>query len=330
MKSLDSKAHRFFARMGARGVLGQAVYDYACDGNDFIVTTADLLHTSGFDRLAERFPDKVVNVGIAEQNLIGISAGLAYTGKPVIATTWAMFASARVADQVRNFMGYMQKNIKLIGMDSGLTISRFGYSHTNPADISIMRAIPGITILSPCDGAEIYRAIEAALKHDGPVYIRLTGNDGDLLPIVYKGDVDFQIGKAIVLREGTDVAIIACGNVVKNAVDAADLLEEKGVSVKVIDMHTIEPLDKGILDTLKNYKLIATIENRLLYGGLGSAVAEYYSDSAVRPRHIMFGVDNCYPEPGSMRYVEEKTGLLPWQIAERILSAAEVQRTVQS
>lgn len=319
MLNLDSKNIRFLARMGSRGVLGQAVYDYACDGNDVLATTADLARASGFARFAEKFPDMLVNVGIAEQNLIGISAGLAYAGKPVVATTWAMFATARAADQVRNFMGYMQKNIKLVGMDSGLAISRFGYSHSNPADIAIMRAIPGITVLSPCDGLEIYKTIEAALKHDGPVYIRLTGSDTALLPMIYKEDIDFRIGKANVVREGSDVAIIACGNVVKNAVDAALELEEAGISVKVVDMHTIEPLDKEALDAMANYDLIATVENHLLHGGLGSAVAEYYSDLSIRPRHIMFGIDNCFPAPGSMRYAEEQAGLASEQISARIL-----------
>lgn len=319
MLSFESKTIRFLARMGARGVLGQAVYDYVSDGNDLFAVSADLTHASGFDRLIRDYPDKVVDVGIAEQNLIGISAGLSRSGIPTIATSWAMFTSARVADQVRNFMGYMQSNVKLIGMDSGFVQSRFSYSHSNPPDIAIMRAIPGITIISPCDGVEIYRTMYAALNHVGPVYIRLTGNGSGLLPIVYKNfENDFQIGKANIVREGTDVAIIACGNVVKNAVDASDLLKDKGIHVKVIDMHTIEPLDRDILDSLNNCKLIVTAEEHLLHGGLGSAVAEYYANATIRPKHIMLGVNNIYPVPGRMKYVEEMTGLLPQQIAEKI------------
>lgn len=317
MLPFESKTIRFLARMGARGVLGQAVYDYITDGNDLFAVSADLAHASGFDRLIRDYPDKVVDVGIAEQNLIGVSAGLSRTGIPTIATSWAMFTSARVADQVRNFMGYMQSNVKLIGMDSGFVQSRFSYSHSNPPDIAIMRAIPGITIISPCDGVEIYRAIYAALDYKGPIYIRLTGPG--MLPIVYKDfDNDFQIGKANVLREGDRVAIIACGNVVKNAIDAADMLDEKGISTKVVDMHTIEPLDKKILDSISNYQLIVTAEEHLLHGGLGSAIAEYYADKIMRPKHIMLGVDNNYPLPGRMKYVEEKTGLLPQQIADTV------------
>lgn len=319
MLPFESKTVRFLARMGARGVLGQAVYDYVSDGNDLFAVSADLAHASDFDRLIRDYPDKVVNVGIAEQNLIGVSAGLSRGGIPVVATSWAMFTSARVADQVRNFMGYMQSNVKLIGMDSGFAQSRFSYSHSNPPDIAIMRAIPGITIISPCDGVEIYRAVYAALYHAGPVYIRLTGSGSGLLPIVYQDFEDgFQIGKANILREGTDAAIIACGNIVGNALRASDILKEKGISVKVVDMHTIAPLDREALDELKKYRLIVTAEEHLLHGGLGSAVAGYYADSAVRPKHIMLGVDNLYPAPGSIKYVEEMTGLLPRQIADQV------------
>lgn len=318
MLNLDSKAIRFLARMGARGCLGQAVYDYARDGKDFFALSADLSHASGFDRLKCEFPEKFVNVGIAEQNLIGISAGLAYMGLPVIATTWAMFAVVRAADQVRNFMGFMQKNIKLVGMDSGFAQSRFGYSHSNPPDIAFMRCIPGVVILSPCDGIEIYKAIYAAMEFDGPVYIRLTG--GQSLPMIHKNpEFEYKIGKAITLCDGTDVAIVATGNAVKNALAACKALNEHGISVKVIDMHTIHPLDTGILDTMKNMQLIVTVEEHLKNGGMGSAVAEYYSSYGIKARQIIMGVDDYYPNPGQMEYIEKNTGISAEQIVETIL-----------
>ena len=317
MLPFEPKTVRFLAHMGARGFLGQVVYDYVTEGKDLFAVSADLVHASGFDRMIRDYPDKVINVGIAEQNMIGISAGLSKSGIPVVATSWAMFTSARVADQVRNFMGFMQSNIKLIGMDSGFVQSLFSYSHSNPPDIAIMRAIPGITIVSPCDGVEIYRAMYAALEFKGPVYIRLTG--AGMLPIVYKDfKDDFQIGKANILREGKQVAIIACGNIVKNVVDAADLLNTRGISTKVIDMHTIEPLDSDILDRMCNYQLIVTAEEHLLHGGLGSAVADYYAGKFNRPRQVMLGVDNNYPLPGRIKFVEESNGLLPQQIADTI------------
>ena len=316
MLNLDSKGVRFLARMGARGTLGQVVYDSLNDKKELYAVTADLSHASGFDRIAKEYPDKLVNVGIAEQNLLGIAAGLAGACTPVLATSWAMFTSARVVDQVRNYMGFMQSNVKLIGMDSGFMQSHFSYSHTNPPDIAIMRAIPGITILSPCDGVEIYKTIQAAIEYNGPVYIRLTGDV--LMPIIHKtGDFDLVIGKSIKLKSGEDVAIISTGNIVKNALDAAKILENE-ISCCVIDMHTIKPLDEDVLTELASYKLIVTIEEHLKTGGLGSAVSEYYSDKEERPRHIIMGVDDCYTLSGTPEYVQYQCGLTAEQIAYKI------------
>lgn len=312
---MDRKTIRFLARMGARGVLGQALFDYAQDGNDFFAVSADLAHASGYDRIINNYPERFVNVGIAEQNLIGISGGLAKNGLPVVATTWAMFATARVADQVRNFMGYMKLNIKLVGMDSGFIQSRFGYSHSNPPDIAIMRAIPGITIISPCDGLEIYKAIYAAMDFDGPVYLRLTG--GDFLPIIHNNpEFNFKIGKSITLKNGSDIVFIACGTILANVLEAAELLENLGISAKVINMHTICPLDTEILEEISNYTLLITVEEHLLQGGLGSVIAEYYAPKKNTPQQFMMGINNIYPEPGDYNYTIEKAGLLPSQIVE--------------
>lgn len=309
--------------MGSRGTLGQAVYDYAREGNDFFAVSADLAHASGFDRIIKEYPEHFVDVGIAEQNLIGVSAGLAEMGVPVIATSWAMFASVRAADQVRNFMGYMQANIKLVGMDSGLIQSRFGYSHANPPDIAVMRSIPGIVILSPCDGVEVYKSLEEALKYDGPVYIRLTG--GNLQPMIHKDpEIPFSIGKSITLKEGKDAAVIACGNIIKNVMDAASILEAQGISAKIIDMHTINPLDTDILDEIAEMNLLVSVEEHLMHGGMGTAIAEYYADKKIHPRHILMGMENCYPLPGRTAYIEKTYGLDASQIAGRVM--AELQK----
>jgi transketolase len=304
--------------MGSRGVLGQVIYDLACEGYDFYAVTADLSHASGFDRLEKSFPDKLVNVGIAEQNLIGVAAGLAASGTPVVATTWAMFASSRVADQVRNYMGYMQRNIKLIGMDSGFVQSRFSYSHTNPPDIAIMRTIPGITILSPCDGVEIYSAIYAALKIDGPVYIRLTGDT--TLPIVHReNEFKYEIGKSIVLQEGKKIAILATGNVVRNAIEAAQILKEKKLDITVADVHTICPIDTKLLNELISYDLVVTVEEHMIQGGFGSSVAEFYAKQKKRPQVVLLGVDNQFTVSGSVQFEHNCFGLLPEQIADIIM-----------
>lgn len=329
MLEMNTKTARFLSRMGARGALGQAVYDYLSGGGDAFVLSADLAVASGFERVMKEYPDSFVNAGIAEQNLIGMAAGLARTGVPSIATTWAMFASVRAADQVRNFMGYMGANVKLIGMDSGFVQSRFSYSHSNPPDIALMRSIPNITVLSPCDGTEVYKAVYTALNTNGPFYIRLTG-DG-MLPIVYKNpSADFDMSRALVLKEGSDAVIIACGSIVYNALKAAEILEEKGISVSVVDMRVLAPLDTELLGKISEHKLIVTAEEHLINNGLGSAVAQYYADKKVRPRQIMLGVDNSYPAPGNEKYTRETAGLQPEQIAQRITDELEVDKSAEN
>lgn len=322
MMEMTSKNIRFLSRMGVLGVLGQAVLDMAGDGKDFFACSADLGDPSGFKRFREQYPEKYFNVGIAEQNMIGIAAGLSADGTPVIATTWAMFASLRCTDQLRNFMGYMGRNIKLIGMRSGLVEGKSGYTHCSPPDIACLRAIPGLTILSPCDGQETYKALWAAMGMDGPVYIRLTG---DLLaPIVYKEDFgEYRIGKAMKIKEGGDVAAIGCGAVLAEALKAASLLEERGISCAVIDMHTIKPLDTDMLDTLTGCKLVVTVEEHSMIGGLGSAVAEHLSQKENAPPVLRLGASDVFPQSGSYVYGLKQYGLTAPQIAESIRGKLE-------
>lgn len=317
MLELNSRTLRFLSRMGARGVLGQAVHDYIEDERDLYVMSADLARASGFDRIQNKYPDRLVNAGIAEQNMIGLAAGLSATGIPVIATTWGTFASARVADQVRNFMGYMQTNIKLVGMDSGLAASRFGYTHSNPPDIAIIRAIPGIKIISPCDGMEIYCLIEKALNENGPVYIRLT--DRPNLPAIHKNPEQyFEIGKAITLQEGNDIAIIACGTIMQNVIEAGKQLGERGLSVKIIDMHTIVPLDTDALEEALKCELVVSVEDHLEIGGLGTAISEFIAKKQKHPRLLTIGIKNGYIEAGRQDWAEEICGLDSRSIFSRI------------
>lgn len=322
MREMNSKEIRFLARMGSRGVLGQAVLDMAESDLDFFAMSADLGEASGFKRFMVQYPGRFVNTGIAEQNLIGVSAGLASDGTPVIATTWAMFAALRAADQLRNFMGYMQRNIKLVGMDSGMVHIKYSYSHCNPQDIAYLRTVPGLTILSPCDGQEIYKALWAAMAMEGPVYIRLTGDT--TMPVIHKADFgEFHIGKAIRLREGKDVAVIGCSSVLAEALKAADLLAETGVSCTVIDMHTIKPLDTNMLDTLTDHKLIVTVEEHSILGGLGGAVAEYMAEKKHCPPVLRLGAADVFPKAGSYAYGLQQYGLTASQLAESIRTKLE-------
>ena len=253
--------------------------------------------------------------------MIGIAAGLAKDGTNVFATSFSPFVTMRACEQVRMNMGYMQLNIKTVGLGSGLIMAQLGNSHYGLEDGSVMRAIPGMTVVSPADGAEIVKTVEALCDFKGPAYLRLTGGPG--LPVVYEEDFDFQIGKGITLREGKDAAVIAAGTMVYYAKKAAEILAEKGLDVSVIDMHTIKPLDTGAVEAQLDKKLIVTVEEASVVGGLGSAVAEYLAPKKEKPPQLILGIRDFFPHAGGYPYMLEQCRLTAEQIAEDILQAAE-------
>lgn len=310
-----SKA-KLWSRLGARATIGQALLEIARERDDFYVLSADLAQSSGLARFREEYPDRLINVGIAEQNMIGVAAGLAKDGTNVFATSFSPFATMRACEQVRINMGYMQLNIKTIGLGSGLIMAQLGNSHFGIEDASIMRAIPGMTVINPADGVEIVKAVEALCDYDKPAYLRLTGGPG--LPIVYEEDIDFQIGKANKLRDGKDISIIATGTMVHSGQVAAELLSKKGIEAAVIDMHTIKPLDVECIDAQLDKKLIVTIEEASIVGGLGGAVAEHLAAKRDKPIQLMLGIKDCFPHAGSYPYLLEQCRLTGEQIAEDI------------
>ena len=310
---------RLWSRLGARAVFGQAILETAKERDDFYVLSADLAQSSGLVRFRGEFPDRMINTGIAEQNLIGIAAGLAKDGTNVFATSFSPFVTMRACEQVRMNMGYMQLNIKTVGLGSGLVMAQLGNSHFGLEDASVMRAIPGMTVICPADGAEIVKTVEALCDFDGPAYLRLTGGPG--LPVVYEEDFDFRIGKAIPVREGKDIAIIATGTMVYYAKAAAGLLAEQGIDAAVIDMHTVKPLDTEAVEAQLDKKLIVTVEEATIVGGLGSAVAECLAIRKDKPPQLMLGIRDCFPHAGSYPYLLEQCRLTAEQIAEDIKKA---------
>ena len=302
--------------MGARATYGMAITEMARQRDDFYVMSADLCQSSGLFKFREEFPDRFINSGIAEQNLIGVAAGLAKDGTCIFASSFSPFITMRACEQVRMNMGYMQLNVKTVGLGSGLIMAQLGNSHYGIEDGSVMRAIPGITVVNPADGVEIMKTVEALCDYPHPAYLRLTGGPG--LPIVYEDDIDFQIGKAIQVREGKDIAIIACGTMVFYAKQAAEILTEKGIEASVIDMHTIKPLDTAAVDAELGKKLIVTVEEATIVGGLGSAVAEHLASKKKKPAQLMLGIKDTYPHAGTYQYLLENCRLTGPQIAEDI------------
>lgn len=315
-----SKA-KLWSRLGARATLGQALLEAAKERSDFYVASADLAQSSGLGRFCEEFPERFINAGIAEQNLIGVAAGMAKDGTNIFATSFAPFIAMRACEQVRMNMGYMQLNIKTVGLGSGLVMAQLGNSHFGIEDCAVMRAIPGMTVISPADGVEIVKAVEALCDYNKPAYLRLTG--GPNLPIVYEEDIDLQIGKAIKLRDGKDIGIIASGTMVYYGKQAAELLSEKGIETTVLDMHTIKPLDREAIEALLDKKLIVTIEEASIVGGLGSAVAECIAWRRNKPAQLMLGLRDVFPHAGSYQYLLEQCRLTGEQIAADIEAALE-------
>jgi transketolase len=308
--------------LGPCGAFGAAVLGLMDDGEDFTVLTADLRFYSGLDRCANAYPENVLNVGIAEQNMVGIASGMAKEGMRVFATTYATFASTRCLDQVRVGMGYMQLPVVLVGLTSGLSVGVLGPTHMSCEDIAIMRAIPNITVVSPCDCLEVVKATEACLKAHRPLYLRLPGGTNN--EMVNRDDYSFEIGKAITLREGQDIALVATGAMVSKALAASALIEEElNVGVKVLNMHTIKPLDSASIELLlaEGHKLVATVEEHSCIGGLGDAVMEVVATSRSTSSKIAFvkiGIEDIFPHAAPYTQLLETCGLTPEGIGKRI------------
>ncbi|WP_431821057.1 transketolase family protein [Burkholderia sp. F1] len=317
MLEINASNARQWSRLGSRGVFGQAVLALGDRYPDLMVMSADLGNSSGLDRFKKTYPEQFLNVGIAEQNMIGVAAGLAKEGYNVFATSFAPFISMRAAEQIRMNLGYMEMNVKAVAIGSGVSMAFLGNSHYGIEDAAVMRAIPNMTVVCPADCAEIVKTVEAAAQFKGPMYIRLTGAVNN--PPVYTEDYDFQIGRAITLREGADVTIVATGSMVHESLVAAKLLEEQGIAAGVVNMHTIKPLDTAAVDVAcARSKLIVTVEEHSIVGGLGSAVAEYKAALRNAPPQLIIGLPDRFDKAGEYRYLLEKHGLVAPKIAERI------------
>lgn len=313
---------RMWSMLGKRGTFGIALTELAPEYDNLMAMSADFARSSGLERYSHTYPDKFLNVGIAEQNLIGIASGLASEGYNVFATSFASFIATRSYEQVKIHCGYMKHPIKVVGLASGFGVQQQGNTHYGLDDLCLMRAIPNLTIISPADSTEVVKATQALMEYDKPVYLRLCGEAGD--PMVYKEDYDFEIGKAITLREGADVTIIATGTMVYQSLQAAKKMAEEGIECTVINMHTISPLD---IETIHKYcldsKLVVTAEEGFVSGGLGAAVCEaiVQSGKQIPPIEIIGLTD--FPHAGSYKYMLNQTGLDAEHIAGRIKGRLE-------
>lgn len=308
---------RMWSMLGKAGTAGYILNEMANKNEDLITLTADLCFYSGLERFKSNHPDQFYNMGIAEQNMVAVGAAMAKEGLNVFATTYATFAASRALDQVRVNQGYMNLPLKILGLAAGLSSGVLGATHMSCEDLAVMRSIPGLIVMTPADGLETAQILECIEKLEKPVYVRLEG--GQRIPIVYKEKIPFVLGKAVRLRKGCDVLIIACGSMVKKALDVARQLEDERVSCGVADMHTLKPLDKEFLEESLHYKLIVTLEEHSIIGGLGSGVAEYMSGLLKHPPLYRLGINDYYPHAAPYETLVEQSGLSLIQIRESIL-----------
>ena len=306
--------------IATREAYGKALVEFG-GKYDIVVLDADLSKSTYTAPFSKAYPERFINCGIAEGNMAVIAAGIASTGKTVFYSSFAMFAAGRAFEQVRNSICYPHMNVKIGATHAGISVGEDGASHQTVEDISIMRSIPGMVVISPCDGVETRAAVEAAIKYDGPVYLRL----GRLsVPVIFdKADYIFELGKGITIKEGKDVAIIATGLMVAEAIKAGEILAEEGINAEIINIHTIKPIDRDIIvKAAKKTGAIVTAEEHSVIGGLGSAVAEVVTEECPVPV-LKVGIQDKFGRSGKPAALLEMYGLTAKDIVAKAKEAVQ-------
>jgi transketolase len=300
-------------KLAQRNYFGKALAELAMNNPNVVVLDADLADSTKTSEFRKVAPKRFIEIGIAEQNMIGVAAGLAASGKTVFASTFAVFASGRCWEQIRLAVAYPKLNVKIVATHSGISVGEDGASHQALEDIALMRALPNMTVISPADAYEAYAATMAIAEFDGPVYMRMGRAE---FPTITKEYADFTIGKATVLKEGDDVTIVGTGQMVALCMEAAEMLLEESIDAEVINMSTIKPLDKATLrSSVLKTGCSVTAEEHSVIGGLGSAVADFLAKEMPAPLE-MIGTKDTFGESGAPAKLLEKYGLTPKEIAD--------------
>ncbi|WKZ20230.1 MAG: transketolase family protein [Candidatus Jettenia sp. CY-1] len=297
--------------IATRQAYGDALVELGEKNKDIVVLDADLSKSTTTAKFGKKFPDRFFNMGVAEANMVNTAAGLATCGKIAFVSSFSIFATGRTWEQIRNTVCYSGLNVKIVATHSGVSVGPDGASHQCIEDISLMKTIPTMTVIEPCDAFETRKSILAAVDYKGPVYIRL---GRATVPVITKKEDPYTIGKANILRTGKDVAIIACGALVANALTASDMLSKDGIEATVVNMHTIKPIDQDVIVSVaKQGNAVVTAEQHVLDGGLGSAVASVLSRNYPVPVE-MIGIDNRFGQSGEPDILFKEYHLLPEDI----------------
>jgi len=307
-----------------RAAYGEAICELADKYPQLVVLDADLASATMTKFFAAKYPDRFFDCGIAEANMTGIAAGMAASGLKPFTNTFAIFAAGRAYEQVRNSIAYPELGVVVVGSHGGVSVGEDGATHQMIEDLSLMRTIPGMTVVNPCDANEMRLAVEALINHDGPAYLRLGRSAVETVTSECEG-YSFELGKGVTLRDGSDVTIAATGLCVQLSLKAAEILAGEGISARVLDIHTIKPLDEElILKAANDTGCIVTVEEHTVIGGLGGAVAEYLS--SVKPVPVIrHGVEDVFGRSGKAKDVLEYFGLTPEVIASKAKEAVALK-----
>ena len=310
-------------KVATRVGFGNALVELGKKRDDFVVLDADLAAATQTGMFKKAFPDRFYDCGIAEADMIGIAAGIAATGKKVVCSSFAMFAAGRAFEQIRNSVGYPHLNVIIGATHAGISVGEDGATHQCCEDIALMRTIPGMMIINPADETEAKKAVEAAFELDGPVYMRF----GRLaVPVIFDDDYKFEVGKAVELKEGNDVTIIATGLMVAEALEAYELLKKDGINARIINMHTIKPLDnEAVIKAARETGAIVTAEEHSVIGGLGGAVSELLCEEYPVPV-LKLGVYDTFGHSGPAPKLLDEFGLRAVNIAEKAKKAFAMKK----
>ena len=312
-------------KIATRAAYGKAIVDLADKYPELMVLDADLAQATQTKVFAVARPERFFDCGIAENNMVGIAAGMATCGLKPFANTFAMFAAGRSYEQIRNSVAYPHLNVKIVGSHGGVSVGEDGATHQCTEDFALMRQIPGMLVVCPCDGFEMTQAVEALLQYEGPAYLRLARSATDIFTDEIPG-YQFELGKGVTLAEGTDVTIIAVGIMVGMALKAREILAAEGISARVINMHTIKPLDEElVLKAARETGAIVTSEEASVLGGLGGAVAELLAETCPVPV-VRHGVNDTFGRSGTAAAVLEYYGLTPEVLAEKARKAIAMKK----
>ncbi len=302
-------------KVATRTAYGQALAALGEENKNIVVLDADLSKSTKTADFAKKFPERFFNAGIAEANLIGMSAGLAAAGKIPFASTFAIFAAGRAFEQIRNSVAYPKLNVKIAATHAGISVGEDGGSHQAIEDVALMRSLPNMTVIVPADAVDTVGAIRAAAAHQGPVYIRLGRLD---VPVILPADYSFELGKAVVLREGWDAAVFANGLLLGMALEAAEELAKQGIATAVVNVATVKPLDVAtVVEVARQAGAVVTAEEHSILGGLGGAIAEVLVENCPVPMERV-GVKDTFGESGTPAALLEKFGLTPGAIAAAV------------